>query len=302
MDRGLYMLRKYILSLLMCFFAVMMMAEDVTNARAEQVESTIVITYDLSKASNIRLLMSTDMSSHFVELKKVSGSVGKNVAAGSNRVITWYPLEEYDSFVADNVRFKVETYSGHEYVDLGLSVKWATCNIGANKPEEYGDYFAWGETAAKSYYFWNTYKYCNGTARAQTKYNTNSNYGIVDNKTQLNHSDDVAHAKWGDDWRMPTDAEWTELREQCTWTWTALKGVNGYKVTSKRNGKSIFLPASGYYYERYLYNAGTYGNYWSKSLSTQEPCSALFVYFSSSSVFRNYTLRCEGRSVRPVCP
>ena len=110
------MLRKYIILFFLMLSAIYLFAEDVSNARAEQVESTIVITYDLSKASNIRLLMSTDMSSHFVELQKVSGAVGKNVAAGSNQVITWYPLKEYDSFVADNVRFKVEAYSQEKQV------------------------------------------------------------------------------------------------------------------------------------------------------------------------------------------
>ncbi len=193
----------------------------------------------------------------------------------------------------------------HEYVDLGLSVKWATCNVGASKPEEYGDYFAWGETQPKSNYDWSTYKWCNGSYDTQTKYNTNSIYGTVDNKTTLDLSDDAAHANWGGSWRMPTDAELTELREQCTWTWTTQNGVYGYKVTSKKSGytnKSIFLPAAGYRYDSSLDNAGSDGDFWSSSLDTDYPYSAWLVYFYSDSVYRssNY-YRYYGQSVRPVC-
>ena len=93
-----------------------------------------------------------------------------------------------------------------------MSVKWATCNVGATKPEEYGDYFAWGETDPKSTYDWSTYKYCNGSSSTLTKYNTDNSQGTVDNKTTLDLSDDAARANWGDSWRMPTDAELTELR------------------------------------------------------------------------------------------
>ena len=144
---------------------------------------------------------------------------------------------------------------------MGLSVKWADRNVGASKPEEYGDYFAWGETEPKSTYSWSTYKWCNGSETTLTKYNTNSSYGTVDNKTILDLSDDAARANWGGSWRMPTDAELTELREQCTWTWTTQNGVNGYKVTSKSNGNSIFLLAAGFRHNSGLYSAGSYGYY-----------------------------------------
>ena len=198
----------------------------------------------------------------------------------------------------------VDPYNGHEYVDLGLSVKWATCNVGATKPEEYGDYFAWGETQPKSNYDWSTYKYCNGSYNTLTKYNNSSSYGTVDNKTTLDLSDDAARANWGGSWRMPTDAELTELREQCTWTWTTQNGVYGYKVTSKKSGytnKSIFLPAAGYRYDSSRYYAGSSGYYWSSSLYTDNPNRAWDVYFSSDSVYRNYNFRSYGFSVRPVC-
>lgn len=183
------------------------------------------------------------------------------------------------------------TSNGHEYVDLGLSVKWATTNVGAKSPEDYGDYFAWGETEPKETYNWSTYKWCNGSSKSLTKYINNSSYGTVDNKTTLELSDDAAYKNWGGSWRMPTIAELTELCEQCTWTWTTQNGVKGYKVTSNSNGNSIFLP-----------RAGISGQYWSNSLETSGSLDALFVTFNSSYVSRAYGPRCFGKSVRPVCP
>ena len=193
-------------------------------------------------------------------------------------------------------------HNGYEYVDLGLSVKWATCNVGASSPEDYGDYFAWGETTIKSTYNWSTYKYCNGSSSTLTKYNTSSSYGTVDNKTQLDLTDDAAYMNWGGVWRMPTDAEMTELREQCTWTWTSQNGVNGYKVTSKSNGNSIFLSAAGYRGGSSLYDAGSHGNYWSSSVNANYPYNAWNVLFNSSYVYGNTNIRFYGFTVRPVCP
>ena len=192
--------------------------------------------------------------------------------------------------------------NGHEYVDLGLSVKWATCNVGASKPEDYGDYFAWGETQPNEVYGWSTYKWCNGRAAALTKYNYSSYWGNLDNKTQLELSDDAARANWGGSWRMPTDAELIELFEQCTWTWTIQNGKYGYKVTSKSNGNSIFLPAAGYREDGSLYNAGSCGYYWSSSISTDRPDCAYTLGFCSDTVLRFDNARDEGFSVRPVCP
>ena len=192
----------------------------------------------------------------------------------------------------------------HEYVDLGLSVKWATCNVGASKPEEYGDYFAWGETQPKDYYDWSTYKWCNGSYNTLTKYNNSSSHGTVDNKTVLDKTDDAAAVNWGGSWRMPTDAEMTELREQCTWTWTTQNGVKGYKVTSKKSGytnQSIFLPAAGYRDDSSLGYAGSYGFYWSSSLYTDYPYSAYALGFYSDLVNRYYNYRFIGFTVRPVC-
>ena len=192
--------------------------------------------------------------------------------------------------------------NGHEYVDLGLpsGTKWATCNVGASKPEEYGNYYAWGETEPKDYYDWSTYKWCNGSKTTLTKYNTSSSSGTVDNKTVLELADDAARANWGGAWRMPTYAEWTELRENCTWTWTTKNGVNGYEVKSEANGNSIFLPAAGYRGNGGLDDAGNDGYYWSSSLSTGYPDYACGVYFGSVFVDRYGSSRFYGRSVRPV--
>ena len=192
------------------------------------------------------------------------------------------------------------TENGYEWVDLGLSVKWATCNVGATKPEEYGSYYAWGETEPKPTYDWSTYKWCNGDYDTQTKYCTDSSYGTVDNKTMLELADDAARANWGGAWRMPTDAEWTELRENCTWTWTIKNGVNGYEVKSGANGNSIFLPAAGSRYGGDLDDAGSYGSYWSSSLYTDYPYLAWYVLFGSDIVDRNDYFRYFGHSVRPV--
>ena len=193
--------------------------------------------------------------------------------------------------------------NGYEYIDLGLSVKWATCNVGANKPEDYGDYFAWGETEPKSTtYNWITYKGCRGSNDTQTKYCTRSSYGTVDNKTTLELSDDAARANWGGSWRMPTRAEQDELRNNCTWRWTTQNGVNGYKVTSKSNGKSIFLPAAGYRHGNSLSDAGGEGYYWSSSLDTGSSYNADGLHFLSGNVYRIIIYRYYGQSVRPICP
>ncbi len=198
----------------------------------------------------------------------------------------------------------VNTIDGHEYVDLGLlsGTLWATCNVGADSPEGYGNYYAWGETTCKGAYDWETYKWCNGSAKTLTKYCTKSNCGTVDEKTVLELEDDAAHANWGGGWRMPTEEEWRELMDRCTWTWTAQNGVKGRKVTGP-NGKSIFLPAAGYYDDGSLLSVGIYGIYWSSSIITDHPFNAFSLNFHSKNlyIYRLHS-RCRGRSVRPVCP
>ena len=217
-----------------------------------------------------------------------------------SRTLTEKPLQDQQEQTQGQSATQSATsgkINGHEWVDLGLSVKWATCNVGATKPEGSGNYYAWGETKPKSDYSWVTYKWCNGTANSLTKYNTSSDYGTVDNKTMLDRADDAARANWGGSWRMPTDAEWTELRTQCTWTWTSQNGVNGREVTGP-NGNSIFLPAAGYRYGTSLNYVGSYGIYWSSSLDYT--LYAWHVHFTSDYVDRDYGHRYYGQSVRPV--
>ena len=179
-------------------------------------------------------------------------------------------------------------------VDMGLSVKWGSFNIGATKPEEYGDYYAWGEIQTKSEYNWTTYKFCRGSQSKVTKYCTRSDYGVYDNKIVLEKEDDVAAQKLGDNWRMATSAEWKELinTANCTWTWTTVNSIEGYRVKSKKTGKTIFIPT----FKEYLK-----GNYWSSSLYTSEPDQAVCYYTTSSSGPEfNHDYRCLGQFVRPV--
>ena len=206
------------------------------------------------------------------------------------------------TFTEEEVTF-TEEVTGHDYVDLGLpsGTLWATCNVGANSPEEYGDYFAWGETTPKEVYNWNTYKWCEGASDQLTKYCYDSNFGyngFTDDKTELDLEDDAAYVNRGSDWRMPSKEQIEELINKCTWTWTTLNGVKGRKVTGP-NGNSIFLPAAGYRVGISLDNAGSWGNYWSRSLDSDDPICAYKLYFGSDDVdwFRS---RCFGESVRAV--
>ena len=262
------------------------------------------------------VVYSTNQNPTIADNKIVSGA-GKgaftcnltNLKGTTTYYVCAYAINSKGTAYGEQVSFTtaLTTENGHAYVDLGLSVKWATMNVGANKPEEYGDYFAWGEIEPKDYYDWSTYKWCNGSGMTLTKYNTLSDHGtIVDNRTQLDLSDDAARANWGGAWRMPTDAELTELHEQCTWSWTTQNGVNGYKVTSKSNGNSIFLPAAGDRYRSSLSNAGSSGYYWSSSLYNTDEEATDLAWILGFDLEGCYILvlvtsRYIGQSVRPVC-
>ena len=207
-----------------------------------------------------------------------------------------------DEFEQDSNTGAVVVVNGHDCVDLGLpsGIKWATMNVGATSPEEYGGYYAWGETEEKDVYSWNTYKWCNGSENTMTKYCTDSNYGTVDNKTVLDPEDDVAHVKWGGSWRIPTTAEQDELCTYCTWEWTTQNGVNGYTVTGP-NGNSIFLPAAGYRFSTEAYSRGRYGCFWSSSLYSHYNSNAdLFYFYSAHYGWSIEYYRCCGLSLRPV--
>ena len=190
-----------------------------------------------------------------------------------------------------------------EAVDLGLpsGLKWASFNIGASAPEDYGDYYAWGETEPKADYSWETYKWCLDS-HAFTKYCSNSQMGyngFTDGKTVLDTEDDAAHVNLGGGWRIPRNDEWAELRNNCTWIWTTQNGVYGRMVTGP-NGNSIFIPAVGYGIDTDRLEYGLYGRYWSSSLDTNYPSSAIEAYFSSGDVLESGNYRCYGLPVRPV--
>lgn len=192
--------------------------------------------------------------------------------------------------------------TNHEWVDLGLpsGTLWATCNVGANAPEEYGDYFAWGETVPKDYYYWDTYKWCNGSYTTLTKYCTRSDYGyngFVDNKTELDPEDDAATVNWGPSWRMPTTEQQRELCEKCSSVWTTQNGVNGRLFTGP-NGNTLFLPAAGYRWHESLEYAGSFGYYWSRTLYSGYPNGAYYLCFGSGSV--DWGSRYYGLTVRAV--
>lgn len=198
----------------------------------------------------------------------------------------------------------------YKVVDMGLSVNWAICNVGASKPEDYGNYYAWGETEPKNEYDWFTYRWCNSRKDYLTKYNISNNYGSIDNKITLDLEDDVAHVILGGSWRMPTKAEQDELITSCTWTWydsdnSEFGGVAGYKVTSNKEGYtdcSIFLPAAGFHYGTDIYNVGLFDSYWSSSLCTDDTDNAWRMGGNTSYGSTNGFGRNSGLSVRPVCP
>ena len=211
------------------------------------------------------------------------------------------------------------TAQAQDYVDLALpsGTKWATCNLGASKPSDYGDYYAWGETEPKTEYTWATYKwmqtgqhnwkhitkYTVADGRTEGIWYDSDGTFIGDGKTTLEAADDAATAKLGSPWRMPTDDEIKELLDNCTWTWTTQDGKNGYEVKSKKNGNTIFLPAAGYRHDSELSDAGSWGAYRSASLGAASTASsnyARYLSLDSSEHDWGYIDRFCGYTVRPV--
>ena len=223
---------------------------------------------------------------------------------------------EFDVSKIKDVTFNEEA-GEHEWVDLGLPSEtlWATCNVGANSPEQYGDYFAWGETEPKEDYSWGTYKWMNegqSSWREINKYTFadgqtgacwySNNQFIGDGKTELLPEDDAATANWGSDWQMPSLEQLQELyNERLTKTeWTTQGGVSGRLITSLRNGNSLFLPAAGYIYGTELYDAGSYAHYMSHSLHSDGSDDTSYLYFIEGYIYWSYDDRYVGRTVRPV--
>lgn len=221
------------------------------------------------------------------------------------------PAIAENDYLTSGIDVTVST-SNSSYVDLGLpsGTLWATYNIGAHVPEEYGNYYAWGETETKTTYQPNNYKYCyGGDMYKLTKYccNPKRGYnGFTDDLTVLLPSDDAATVNWGSNWRMPTREEWNELLNRTTHTTTTLNGVNGWLFTAS-NGNSIFLPATGENSDK-VYGLGSYASYWSSTQTTDASyasangdCHVLVAYYSNNNVsLGNEGYRCGGCSVRAV--
>lgn len=172
--------------------------------------------------------------------------------------------------------------NGHEAVDLGLSVKWATCNVGVSAPEEYGDYFAWGETEPKEEY----------TEANSLTYGQESVGDIAGNVRY-----DAATLHWGSSWRLPRKEEWEELRNKCIWQWSSREGISGYNVVGP-NGNTIFLPAAGLRYEASLYDAASSGRYWSATPDGER--NAIDFNFTPDESYLDWGNRAAGNSIRPV--
>ena len=202
-----------------------------------------------------------------------------------------FSVSEVDSVVfvetdvdSDDTTSSDTTYvNGYTAVDLGLSVKWATCNVGADSPEDYGDYFAWGETETKDDY----------------SSSTSVTYGVEMDDIAGDAEYDAATANWGSSWRMPTYDEMQELVDDCTWTWTTQNDVNGYLVTGS-TGNSIFLPAAGWRRGSLLYDREGDGGYWSSTPRESRTQYAYNLYFYSSYHYTDWSGRYDGRTVRPV--
>ncbi len=200
-----------------------------------------------------------------------------------------YATNEIETIYGDEMSFTTEEettgiVNGHDWVDLGLpsGLKWATCNVGATAPEQYGDYYSWGEVETKTAYNSNN---CSTMYQQVDDFSGDPQY-------------DVARKKWGDAWRMPTKEEQEELLNNCTWELTTINGFSGYKVTGP-NGNSIFLPAAGYYYDTYVNFDGYYGGYWS-STPHEDTDSAYYLGFDDKEQRENAYYRSDGQSVRAV--
>lgn len=198
---------------------------------------------------------------------------------------------------------KGESSSIADPVDLGLSVKWASWNLGASSPEDFGSYISWGEVEPKQTYTWETYSFCAGDQEHILKYCVDPAFGTVDDLSTLDPEDDIARAKWGEGWRMATPEEWEELLNECDWTWTTSHGVNGYLVKSKKKGytsKSIFLPAGGNCEGAKKVDEGSFGHYWTSSVNMSYTYDARSFFFRSGRAYIDYYYRYYGFLIRPV--
>lgn len=242
---------------------------------------------------------------HEFSMKEIEDTGSKYVACPEcGHICRWNPIEDTcleaiisgtQPAVAEPAKVVVEeakepvasgtnVINGHEWVDLGLSVKWATCNVGAEKASDYGNYFGWGETKPKDQY----------TASNSKMFER----GIGD--VNGNPEYDAARANWGGSWRLPTKEEIKELLERCEWVKASQDGINGYKIRNRGTGNAIFIPAAGYKHGPSLYYAGESGYAWSSTPNESYTQSAYGLFFFSGYHYQYWYYRNYGFPVRPV--
>ena len=246
-------------------------------------------------------------SESWITLSSTSGIGNATISVMVEENISTEAREGSVIFTTGDYSIKVViSQKGVPYVDMGLlsGLLWATSNLGASSPEEFGDFYAWGETNTKTYFGLGNYEYGGSAINQVTKYNNNKDNGIVDNILKLEPSDDAAHVVLGDSWRIPTYSDYKELLEACTSTWKERNGVYGYEVTSTMNGKTLFFPAAGYYdsgkwitNNAFGFNSGLY---WSSSLYEDAPNNAWCLNFTKYQIVLGCQGRSYGLSVRPV--
>ena len=231
------------------------------------------------------------------------GKVTAKSAGTTTITATSDDLSRVSASCTVTVKATSTTINGHEYVDMGLpsGTLWATCNVGANSPEEYGDYFAWGETtgykSGKTYFDWSTYKWCNGSEDSMTKYYSTDIYAYPNGRMVLELIDDAARHNWGGAWRMPSYQQYNELKANCDCSFTKQNGVYGCLMKSKKNGKEIFLPAAGYIWGEQFYFK-EHGYYWANSISQEKGVDVSYFYNVFNTTY-GYSPR-FGMPVRPV--
>lgn len=300
--------------------AVSVKADDVTEVitNAVTLNGSISITGDAPDGLAACFYYSKDVSEQKELLsqgKRVDATIADNKSF-SARLSSLEPNTVYHYIACVEIaekkaysavfRFQTKDYSftpssSLEAVDLGLSVKWANMNLGASAPEDYGAFFAWGETKPKAKYDWSTYTLCEGSSNTQIKYNTEESCGKVDNLVTLLPEDDAATVCWGQGWRIPTSDEIGELRNgnNCSWKWTTVNGAAGVQVTSKINGCSIFLPVGGGIDGEDVFQPEE-GLYLSSSLYQSGPFQAHNLRFTSKNIYISRGDRYFGLAVRPV--
>ena len=289
---------------------------------------TLVATVQSTTAKNKSVTWSSDHPA--VAYVESMGQV-RGISPGVATIKATTVVGGYEASCTVTVKKKPKTVPAGA-VDMGLpsGLMWASCNLGASKPEDYGDYYAWGETITYytdghsqdmpcsswrnrsnpsiTGYNWSSYKWCGGSNTTIKKYCTKSSYGTVDNITELQHGsasgetmDDVARSKLGGKWQIPSKADFVELVKYTNNSWTTYNGVSGWKFTNKTNSANwIFLPAAGYRSDNFFGSHKYYGFYWSLSLSTDSPDRAYILKFGSSEALASTWTRCHGLSVRPV--